>query len=1104
MVLRTTTINSNIEGAAEYYTHEECYYSQDEDEQEMTASENFGKLAPKKYSKRSFTKLFNEGKLPNGQRIRNDHHSGVERLCYDLTFCVPGKSLSLAIHGPNGDKRLWDAHVEALKETLKIIEEEYAAARVQKGGVREIIKTGNIAATLVHHHESRAGDPSVHTHVVLFNGTECPDGEHRALYIEPLIQSRVLGQIYTQKYALKVQQLGYQIRETKVGFELEGVTQKQLENFSKRTTEIDDYLKAHGMEKTAANRQKAVLLSRTIKDATETLGDKRERWQSEMAEVNYMGITPAPHPITPENQETPRELLDVAIRHFSQRQTSFSSEDIQRFVFSHLRSFDEKPLKAEIKTHPELITAWDGRFTTQSAVERDLRIIDAWLAGNQSVKALNPNADFRDTILKPGQAEAMRRLLSGTDQFQIIKGLAGTGKSTAVAIAKKKAEVIASALKDVPSGIKVKVYASTHTAKDEIGEKLGVLGETTAHLALAKVSDEPNQLWIIDESGMIGAEDFDGILQKAKAVGARIWFIGDTGQNSSISAGAPLKLMMHNGATVHRIDQIIRQQDQQQNKAVQLIAQGHSLEALDVLEKARCIHECATTDHKISAAVDHFMNLPYRKGRPLVVVGTNAEREEFTDQLRLELLAAGRLKHDTEYIQLKDRNLSNAQKDRAENYNKGDLISFRIKHRLYTQIKTHVPYKVLGIEGKKLSVQSPGGRILKLDPGEFEGKEVYTAHRSSIAEGDYLRFTSTHRQKGIYANTSLKCTKIKKGIATVEDRQGNIHDLNLSKPLKLDHDWATTAYRSQGTTNAHTIYISSSTPHPLENPSMWGISRQTHKLAIFTEDINRLRGWITQSFAQENAVDLLSDPHAGWKPNYEGIERPHHLDERTWKEMQESGIHPSLLTQNHLRSVAPDQDMDIRNNPLVSALLEREFDKSRYGAGQEVTKKMQAKLNGITKVDGQWVADPKLAYSRIAEGGGWIGYGGTDLFSVIHGGSTPSEYCQVKPYTPRIIDGDEVKYETSKGVDQQVFLPDIPDEIAELIYKRNAINPTPEERAKGAWFVADKYNLPIVLAEGLKKTWASLSQGHLTVGLPGVNALYRAKDEFDNRLEFRN
>ncbi|NJR31431.1 DUF3854 domain-containing protein, partial [bacterium] len=64
-------------------------------------------------------------------------------------------------------------------------------------------------------------------------------------------------------------------------------------------------------------------------------------------------------------------------------------------------------------------------------------------------------------------------------------------------------------------------------------------------------------------------------------------------------------------------------------------------------------------------------------------------------------------------------------------------------------------------------------------------------------------------------------------------------------------------------------------------------------------------------------------------------------------------------------------------------------------------------------------------------------------------------------------------------------------------------SPTQDERAKGVWYVADQYNLPIVVTEGLKKTWSSLSQGHLTVGLPGVTALYRAKDEFNNRLPHR-
>ena len=314
---------------------EESYYSQDEEVQEMTESEWFGSMAPDDpYSAELFTKLF-YGDLPKGGRMRGAVlGKGKERLAYDLTFKVPGKSLSMAIHGPNGDKRLWKVHVEAVKEVLTIIEDQYAAARKMERGDRQIIKTGSIAATLVHHHESRAGDPHVHTHVVLFNGTLCPDGEYRALYKELLTRSGVLGDIYHQKLALKVQALGYEIRETNTGFELAGITDEQIEAFSKRSTEIEDYLKEKGWSDTPENRQKAVFETRIAKNITESLEQKQERWGREMEAVGFTGITPANHPITPQNQETPRELLDAAIGHLSERQSSFSLEDIQRFVFS--------------------------------------------------------------------------------------------------------------------------------------------------------------------------------------------------------------------------------------------------------------------------------------------------------------------------------------------------------------------------------------------------------------------------------------------------------------------------------------------------------------------------------------------------------------------------------------------------------------------------------------------------------------------------------------------------------------------------------------------------------------------------------------------------
>ena len=604
---------------------------------------------------------------------------------------------------------------------------------------------------------------------------------------------------------------------------------------------------------------------------------------------------------------------------------------------------------------------------------------------------------------------------------------------------------------------------------------------------------------------MVGSDDFEIVMNKAAKVGARVWAVGDTGQNGAIAAGAPVRMLMHSGATVHKLSEIIRQQNKDQKTAVKLIAEGHGIEALSVLEKQGHIHEVEDADSKISAAVKQYISLPQsRRDKTLVVIGTNAEREAFTDQLRVHLIQEGKLTQNTAFTQLKNRNLTKVQKKRAENYRKGDLLILHRKHRTYTQLQTHVPYKVLAVEGKHLRVESPGGRRFKINPAQHERTEVYTARNNHIAVGDKLRFTSTNKKEGIYTHAYLECISIQEGIATVQGNKGQLHQLDLSKPQQIDHDWATTTYRAQGGTNSETIYIASLNPTSARESFYVGISRhRTKHISVFTESLADLKDWVATSNAQENAIETLFDPHEGWKPDYTGVEKPWQIDTDTWAEMQGSGIHPSLLTPEHLRSEAGSSNPSIRDSVLVEALLEAEFTKPKYGAGQEVTQEMKRKLNGTHKVNGKWVDDPERAYTRIAEGGGWIGYGGTDLLSVIEGNPQPSSYCQVKPKTPRIFDGEENKYETPKGVDQQVFLPHIPDEITELIYQRNAISPTPEEQAKGVWYVADQYNLPIVLTEGLKKTWASLSQGHLTVGLPGVTALYRAKDEFDNRLPQR-
>jgi hypothetical protein len=51
------------------------------------------------------------------------------------------------------------------------------------------------------------------------------------------------------------------------------------------------------------------------------------------------------------------------------------------------------------------------------------------------------------------------------------------------------------------------------------------------------------------------------------------------------------------------------------------------------------------------------------------------------------------------------------------------------------------------------------------------------------------------------------------------------------------------------------------------------------------------------------------------------------------------------------------------------------------------------------------------------------------------------------------------------------------------------------------WYCVWKHNLPITITEGAKKAASLLSQGHAAIGLPGIYAGYRSKDEHGNPIK---
>ncbi len=159
------------------------------------------------------------------------------RLYFDATFSAP-KSVSIMAITMN-DQALIKAHDLAVQETLTELEQS-AQTRVRINGANELRKTGNILVASVVHATSRANDPQLHSHNLVFNVTwDQVEKKFKALEASEIYQkTNYFTEIYRNKLAEKVRALGYEIEPQKHGWEIKGVSHEIRDTFSKRSKNI--------------------------------------------------------------------------------------------------------------------------------------------------------------------------------------------------------------------------------------------------------------------------------------------------------------------------------------------------------------------------------------------------------------------------------------------------------------------------------------------------------------------------------------------------------------------------------------------------------------------------------------------------------------------------------------------------------------------------------------------------------------------------------------------------------------------------------------------------------------------------------------------------
>ena len=223
---------------------------------------------------------------------------------FDFTFSIP-KSASVlwAVADAGVQALIAEAHHRAVAEVVAFMEREVAATRTGAtagdGAVAQVDVTGLIA-TAFDHFDSRAGDPHLHTHVVISNKAKTVlDGKWRSLDGRPMHTAVVaLSELHEAVFADHITRtfgVSWEAREMgrdhNPAWAITGVPEGLIAEFSTRARHIDaetdrliaEYVRGHGRRPTPAAilrlRAQATLATRPEKQVR-CLADLTAEWRT--------------------------------------------------------------------------------------------------------------------------------------------------------------------------------------------------------------------------------------------------------------------------------------------------------------------------------------------------------------------------------------------------------------------------------------------------------------------------------------------------------------------------------------------------------------------------------------------------------------------------------------------------------------------------------------------------------------------------------------------------------------------------------------------------------------------------------------------------------
>ena len=392
---------------------------------------------------------------------------------YDFTYSVP-KSVSL-LYAMSGDQDILEAFRSSVDETMQEMEAEMKT-RVRVGRQDHDRTTGNMAWAEFIHTTSRpvdgVPDPQLHAHVFVFNTTfdEEEDRWKAGQFRELKRDAPYFQAAFRVRLAAKLQDLGFAIERKRDDFEIAGIPADVLGRYSRRTALIEQ--KAAELGITDPDR-KGELGAETREKKSKALGWEglRKEWNGRLSkeEREALAAVHRREAAAPKPEPSEAKAVDHAIEHSFVREAVIPERKlITEALKRGIGEVSVDKTANEVRTRALIRREVAGRsmVTTKDMLAQEAKVIDFARQGRGRCRPLgDPDRAFNREWFNEGQKAAVRHVLSSRDRVMIIRGAAGTGKTT---LEQEIGEAFAEAGKPVVA-IAQSAKASREVLREEAG-----------------------------------------------------------------------------------------------------------------------------------------------------------------------------------------------------------------------------------------------------------------------------------------------------------------------------------------------------------------------------------------------------------------------------------------------------------------------------------------------------------------------------------------------------------------------------------------------------------------------------------------------------------